>query len=180
MDIIRTNIPEVIMLQPKRYLDERGQFLEFFNKQYLEFLPDGTNFVQDNFSHSCSNVLRGMHFQTGKPQGKLITCLIGSVLDVVVDLRKDSPTYKKWISIDLLGVDKDQVWVPAGFAHGFYVRSELATILYKTTAYYDPKAERTLIWNDPTIGIRWDKDIEPLLSVKDMLGKTFEELECEL
>ena len=122
--------------------------------------------------------MRGLHYQVNKPQGKLITCFEGSVLDVAVDLRKKSKTFKKWVSVWLSGKSKDQIWIPPGFAHGFYTQKGSAIILYKNTDYYSPEYERTLLWNDPTINIEWDEhDIYPRLSSKDAKGKLFEELE---
>ena len=178
MEIIRTEIPDVIVFKPKLYPDDRGEFSELFNDKYYDYISREYTFVQDNYSFSTQNVLRGLHYQISLPQGKLITCFEGVILDVAVDLRKKSKTFMKWVRVWLRGSDKDQVWIPPGFAHGFYTQTGSATILYKNTDYYFPKYERTLLWNDPDIGIEWSKyEVYPKLSDKDSKGKLFEELE---
>ena len=178
MEIIRTEIEDVVVFKPTLYQDNRGEFAELFSNKYYECIPKQFKFVQDNYSFSSQNVLRGLHYQVANPQGKLVTCYDGSVLDVAVDLRRKSKTFKKWVSVWLHGSAKEQIWIPPGFAHGFYTNSSSATILYKNTDYYFPEYERTLLWNDPDINIEWDKfEIYPKLSEKDSKGKLFGELE---
>jgi dTDP-4-dehydrorhamnose 3,5-epimerase len=178
MEIIRTEISDVIVFKPKLYPDDRGEFSELFTDKYYDYIPREYSFVQDNYSFSNQNVLRGLHYQINQPQGKLITCFKGNILDVAVDLRKRSKTFGKWVSVWLDGNSKDQIWIPPGFAHGFYTQVGSATILYKNTDYYSPGNERTLLWNDPTINILWNEyKIYPNLSNKDSKGKLLEELE---
>jgi dTDP-4-dehydrorhamnose 3,5-epimerase len=178
VEIIRTEIPDVVIFNPKIFTDIRGEFSELFNKQYHDYIPNDFKFVQDNYSFSTQGVLRGLHYQVKKPQGKLVTCLEGIIFDVAVDLRKSSKTFKKWVGIWLNSKNKEQVWIPPGFAHGFYTMFGSASILYKNTDYYCPECERTLLWNDPEINIEWDKfKIYPKLSDKDSKGKLFGELE---
>ena len=160
----------------RSFEDDRGFFIEVFNDKKFEAITGVKNFVQDNHSKSVKGVLRGLHYQVKNPQGKLVRCTSGSVLDVVVDLRVYSPTFGKHIKILLDSNDK-QVWVPAGFAHGFYVLSEESEVMYKITDYYYPEHERTLLWNDSVINIDWGIVGDPILSPKDKLGKTF--ISCE-
>lgn len=167
----RLSIPEVILLEPKVFGDERGFFFESFNqKRFDEIVGFPVNFVQDNHSRSVRGVLRGLHFQMRNPQGKLVRIIEGEVFDVAVDLRKDSPTFGKWVGEYLSAENKKQLWVPEGFAHGFYVISESAEFLYKTTNYYDPSSERALAWDDPDVGVEWPLNGEPILSAKDSVG----------
>lgn len=171
MKVIATQIPGVLVLEPNVYSDERGFFFESFNRKKFE---ESTNlkveFVQDNQSHSLKGVLRGLHYQIQQPQGKLVGVIQGEIFDVAVDLRRNSPTFRKWTGIALSAENKKQVWIPQGMAHGFLVLSATATVLYKVTDYYAPQHERTLIWNDPTIGIAWPPGYSPILSAKDRLG----------
>ena len=176
MEVIQTEIPDVKIVKPKVYGDERGFFLETFEqKRYQEMLGISLNFVQDNHSQSQKNVLRGLHFQKENPQGKLVRVVRGEVFDVAVDIRKDSLTYGKWVGVILSEDNKSQLWIPPGLAHGFLVMSDIADFEYKCTNYYDPNSERCLLWNDPTVNINWPIST-PILSEKDKLGKTLQEL----
>lgn len=176
MQVIDTKISDVKIIQPKVFGDERGFFLETFEKKrYQDMLNIDLDFVQDNHSRSKKGVLRGLHFQTQKPQGKLVRVVRGEVFDVAVDIRVTSPTYGKWVGVILSEENKTQFWIPPGLAHGFLVLSEFADFEYKCTNYYSPSSEACLIWNDPTVGINWP-DGEFLLSDKDKLGKRLEEL----
>ena len=171
MKVAATAIPDVLLLEPTIYEDERGFFFESFNQKRFEDAT-GLNirFVQDNHSRSVKRVLRGLHYQIRRPQGKLLRVTAGEVFDVAVDLRRSSPTFGKFAGIVLSAENKKQLWIPEGFAHGYLVLSEAAEVLYKTTDYYSPEHERCLIWNDPEVGIDWPKDGEPILSAKDRLG----------
>ncbi len=174
MNIISTEIPEVLIIEPRVFGDDRGFFFESFNeKVFTEKTGVADHFVQDNHSRSAQNVLRGLHYQLQQPQGKLIRAVIGEILDVAVDIRKNSPTFGKWVSVTLSAENKRQLWVPVGFAHGFLVVSEIAEVLYKTTDYYAPQGERSLLWNDPDLAIAWPLTSEPILSAKDQAGKPF-------
>ncbi|UXC35432.1 dTDP-4-dehydrorhamnose 3,5-epimerase [Cupriavidus gilardii] len=165
---IPTALPEVLILEPKVFGDERGFFMESFNARSFEEVTGlKRQFVQDNHSRSARNVLRGLHYQLRNTQGKLVRVVAGEVLDVAVDMRRSSPNFGKWVSVRLSAENKRQLWVPEGFAHGFAVLSESADFLYKTTDYYNPTAERSVLWNDPEIGIDWQLDGEPLLAEKD-------------
>ena len=171
MNVISTAIPEVLIIEPKVFGDARGFFYESFNQQAFNEAT-GTNhkFVQDNHSRSSRGVLRGLHYQIQQPQGKLVRAARGAVFDVAVDVRKASPTFGKWVGVELSEDNHRQLWVPPGFAHGFVVLSESADFLYKTTDYYAPAYERSIAWNDPAIGIEWPLSAEPSLSAKDQQG----------
>lgn len=174
MNILQTAIPDVLIIEPKIFGDDRGFFLESFNQQvWEEKTGQSKRFVQDNHSRSTKGVLRGIHYQLGKPQGKLVRVVSGAVFDVAVDLRKSSPTYGAWVGEILSAENKRQLWVPEGFGHGFLVISESADFLYKTTDYYAPECEQCIIWNDKDINIVWPADIEPQLSAKDAVGAAF-------
>ncbi|MGG8469970.1 dTDP-4-dehydrorhamnose 3,5-epimerase [Rahnella sp. PAMC25617] len=176
MKVTDTEVIGVKLVEPKVFGDERGFFLETFQQdRYREMLEIDLDFVQDNHSRSSRNVLRGLHFQTSKPQGKLVRVVRGEVFDVVVDIRPESATFGKWVGVHLSESNKNQLWVPPGLAHGFVVISEFADFEYKCTDYYDPKNEGCLIWNDREIGIQWPVET-PLLSEKDAKGKLFGEL----
>lgn len=177
MEVIITDIPDVKIIKPKVFGDERGFFLETFTlKRYQQMLDiKELNFVQDNHSRSQKGVLRGLHFQRENPQGKLVRVVRGEVFDVAVDIRKNSPTYGKWVGVNLSEENKNQLWIPPGLAHGFLVLSNIADFEYKCTNYYDPSSEGCLIWNDPKVNINWPIS-DPILSEKDKLGKTLEEL----
>ncbi len=171
-------IPEVVLMEPKVFGDERGFFFESFNQAKFEAVTGvKTAFVQDNHSRSAKNVLRGLHYQIRQPQGKLVRVVQGEVFDVAVDIRQSSPTFGKWVGEILSAENKKQLWIPEGFAHGFVVLSESAEFLYKTTDYYAPEYERCLIWNDPSINIQWPTEFEPVLSGKDRQGMTIENAE---
>ena len=177
MKVIETNLLDAYVIKCDVYEDSRGSFMESFNlKKFKKEVSSHGDFVQDNHSVSKKGVLRGLHYQVQNPQGKLVRCTSGRVLDVLVDLRKSSPTFGEHTKI-LLDEKYKQVWVPAGFAHGFYVLSDKADVVYKITDYYYPEHERTLLWNDPQLGIDWGIEEEPIVSGKDKIGKTFEECE---
>ncbi|HHZ70554.1 MAG TPA: dTDP-4-dehydrorhamnose 3,5-epimerase [Methylococcaceae bacterium] len=176
MKIIPTAIADVFIIEPKVFGDERGFFLETFQaKRYQEEAGITLPFVQDNTSRSSYGVLRGLHFQRTKPQGKLVRVTQGEVFDVAVDIRQLSPTYGQWVGAHLSGDNKHQLWIPPGLAHGFLVLSDTADFEYKCTDYYDPSDEGCLLWNDPDIAIQWPTNA-PILSEKDLLGKHLSEL----
>lgn len=178
MKIRYTDIPDVLIIEPQVFGDERGFFFESYNqKTLLEKAGISEHFVQDNHSRSAKNVLRGLHYQIQQPQGKLVRVVEGSVFDVAVDLRKSSKTFGKWVGVHLSAKNKQQLWIPAGFAHGFLVLSDYAEFLYKTTEFYAPQHERCIIWNDPDLKITWSLQEEPVLSAKDKAGKFFQEAE---
>ena len=176
MQFIKTRIPDVMILEPKIFGDDRGFFYESFNeKAFLDATGTQTKFVQDNHSKSTKNVLRGLHYQIQQPQGKLVRVAMGEVFDVAVDLRRNSEYFGQWVGVHLSAENKRQLWVPPGFAHGFLVLSENAEFLYKTTDYYAPAYERSVLWNDPDLGIDWPIDQAPILSGKDQLGSRFKD-----
>jgi dTDP-4-dehydrorhamnose 3,5-epimerase len=169
-------IPDVILLEPKVFGDDRGFFFESFNQARFDAAIGRTaTFVQDNHSRSARNVLRGLHYQIQQPQGKLVRVIQGEVFDVAVDIRKSSPTFGQWVGEILSAENKRQLWVPEGFAHGFVVLSDATEVLYKTTDYYAPEHERCIVWNDPTIGIQWPIKGAPVLSAKDRQGVSLAE-----
>ena len=181
MQATRLSIPDVVLLEPKVFGDARGFFFESFNQKAFN-AATGTDhqFVQDNHSRSTKGVLRGLHYQVEQAQGKLVRVTRGSVFDVAVDLRRASPTFGQWAGVELSEDNHRQFWIPPGFAHGFLVTSDSADFLYKTTDYYAPQHERSLLWNDPTVGVAWPLhllDGAPLLSAKDVAGKPL--AECE-
>ena len=179
MNVIRTAIPEVFVIEPKVFGDARGFFFESFNKKvFREATGLDVEFVQDNHSKSARNVLRGLHYQIQQPQGKLVRVTQGEVFDVAVDLRRSSPTFGQWVGEVLSAENKRQFWIPAGFAHGFVVRSETAEFLYKTTDYYAPQYERCIRWDDPDLAIDWQVTGEVALSAKDAQGAAFAQAEC--
>ncbi len=167
----QTEIPDVWVLEPKVFGDARGFFMESFNaRAFRDLTGVDAQFVQDNHSRSARGVLRGLHYQIRQPQGKLVRVTVGAVFDVAVDLRRASPTFGRWVGVELSAENNRQMWVPPGFAHGFLVLSDVADFLYKTTDYYAPEHERSLAWNDPTLGIDWPLKGEPLLAAKDRDG----------
>ncbi|ANX03826.1 dTDP-4-dehydrorhamnose 3,5-epimerase [Immundisolibacter cernigliae] len=171
-------IPDVFLIEPKVFGDERGFFFESFNQaQFEAAIGKPVQFVQDNHSRSAKNVLRGLHYQIQQPQGKLVRVVQGEVFDVAVDLRKSSKTFGQWVGEILSAENKRQLWVPEGFAHGFVVLSEGADFLYKTTDYYSPSSERIIIWSDEALNIKWPKNIRPIISGKDQQGSSFMEAE---
>ena len=178
MRVTPTAIVDVLLLEPRVFGDARGFFLESYNEQVFS---DATglqvHFVQDNHSRSQRHVLRGMHYQAERPQGKLVRVVAGAVFDVVVDIRRDSPTYSKWVGVELSVDNQRQLWIPPGLAHGFLVLSESADFLYKTTEYYHPASERCLAWNDPLVAIDWPLGAsQPLVSDKDAKGLGLDQL----
>lgn len=177
MKVIDTSIPDVKIIEPAVFGDERGFFMETWNQRKFEELVSGrpTSFVQDNHSKSKQGILRGLHFQTENTQGKLVRVTSGEVFDVAVDIRKSSATFGQWVGVYLSAENKRQLWVPEGFAHGFYVTSEVAEFVYKCTDYYNPGAEESIIWNDESLSIKWPISKEPLLSEKDRNAKLFAE-----
>ncbi|MFY7931423.1 MAG: dTDP-4-dehydrorhamnose 3,5-epimerase [Microcystis aeruginosa] len=178
MKVIPTEIPDVLIIEPQVYGDDRGFFLESFNqKDFREKTGVNTTFVQDNHSMSLKNVLRGLHYQIPNPQGKLVRVVNGSVFDVAVDARQSSPTFGQWVGCVLSAENKRIFWVPEGFAHGFLVLSDRAEFLYKTTNYYYPQYEKTILWNDADLGIDWPLEPPPILSPKDQAGQPFKSVE---
>ncbi len=170
MKLLPSAIPDVQLIEPKVFGDERGFFYESWNKKALQALGLDADFVQDNHSKSARNVLRGLHYQIWHPQGKLVRVIAGEVFDVAVDLRRSSPTFGKSVSFTLSAENKRMAWIPPGFAHGFCVTSDYAEFLYKTTDYWYPEHERTLLWNDPALAIDWPLTGEPVLAAKDKTG----------
>jgi len=178
MQVQTTRIPDVLIFEPKVFGDDRGFFYESFNeRRFIELTGIETSFVQDNHSKSARNVLRGLHYQIQQPQGKLVRVVAGEVFDVAVDIRKSSATFGQWVGVILSAENKRQLWVPPGFAHGFVVTSESAEFLYKTTDYWAPEHERSILWNDPAIGIEWPMREAPMLSGKDQVGKLLADAE---
>lgn len=174
MNVTSTAIADVLIVEPRVFGDQRGFFFESYNQQAFN-AATGTNFtfVQDNHSRSSKGVLRGLHYQLGQPQGKLVRVVRGAVFDVAVDIRVSSPTFGKWVGVELSEGNQKQLWVPPGLAHGFLVLSETADFLYKTTDYYAPSQERCIAWNDPDLGISWPTEGVPSLSAKDSAGSRF-------
>lgn len=178
LKVTPTRLPEVLVVAPQVFGDERGFFMESFNaREFAEATGVQLPFVQDNHSRSARGVLRGLHYQIEQPQGKLVRVVQGEVFDVAVDLRRSSPRFGQWAGVRLSAENKEQLWVPPGFAHGFVVLSESADFLYKTTDYYAPAHERSLLWNDPTVGVAWPLDAlghAPRLSAKDVAGAAWD------
>jgi len=178
MNVTRLAIPDVLLIEPKVFGDDRGFFFESFNEaRFADTAGATVRFVQDNHSRSARGVLRGLHYQIRQPQGKLVRVIAGEVFDVAVDIRKDSPTFGRWVGAVLSAENKRQMWIPEGFAHGFLVTSESAEFLYKTTDYWAPEHERCIAWNDSAIGITWPLDGAPVLSEKDRRGVVLAEAE---
>ena len=176
MNAIGTSLKDAYLITNKKFEDDRGFFLESFNLREFEKITGISNFVQDNHSKSSKGVLRGLHYQIQHAQGKLVRCISGAVYDVIVDLRKSSPTFGKWYGVEL-NRNNLHLWVPPGFAHGFYTLTDTAEFVYKTTDYYHPEFDRTLLWNDEDLGINWGDIGQPVLSLKDQDGKSF--VECD-
>ncbi|HEY45907.1 MAG: dTDP-4-dehydrorhamnose 3,5-epimerase [Anaerolineae bacterium SM23_ 63] len=174
-----TSIPDVVLIHPRVFEDPRGFFMETFQERDFEELGLPEKFVQDNHSGSRQGILRGLHYQIRQVQGKLVRAVIGEIFDVVVDIRRSSPTFGQWVGITLSGENRHQLWIPPGFAHGFYVLSEWAEVIYKVTDYHAPEWEKILLWNDPAIGIQWPliDGKPPLLSDKDAQGEPLSEAE---
>jgi dTDP-4-dehydrorhamnose 3,5-epimerase len=178
MKVTRLRIPDVAIVEPAVFGDDRGFFFESFSqRRFEEALEQKMVFVQDNHSRSAAGVLRGLHYQITSPQGKLVRVVSGEIFDVAVDIRRNSPTFGSWVAEILSAENKKQMWVPEGFAHGFLVMSESAEVIYKTTDYYDSKAERAIAWNDPTLAISWPLRGDPILSTKDSAAVSFKAAE---
>lgn len=178
MKLIETSIPDLVIIEPKVFGDDRGFFMESWNRKTFYNLGLDLDFVQDNHSRSAKGVLRGLHFQLPNPQGKLVRVALGRVWDVAVDLRRSSPTFGQWEGVELSAANKRMFWVPPGFAHGFLALEDDTDFIYKCTAFYDPASEHSLLWNDPALGIEWPlKDVEPQLSAKDKVGRPLSEIE---
>jgi dTDP-4-dehydrorhamnose 3,5-epimerase len=180
MKAVSTSIKDVVIIEPKVFGDDRGFFYESYNeRRFVDMtgLAEAPRFVQDNHSKSARNVLRGLHYQIKQAQGKLVRVTAGEVFDVAVDIRRGSPTFGHWVGVTLSAANQRQMWIPAGFAHGFVVTSDSAEFLYKTTDYWAPEHERCIVWNDPAIGIDWPLDVAPLLSDKDRQGKLLNDAE---
>lgn len=181
MNVVATTIPDVLLIEPKVFGDDRGFFFESFNEQkFSAAIGETVRFVQDNHSKSAHGVLRGLHYQIQQAQGKLVRVTAGEVFDVAVDIRKNSPTFGQWVGAVLSATNNLQMWIPEGFAHGFVVTSDSAEFLYKTTDYWAPEYERCIAWNDPTIGINWPLDMLPVLSAKDQKGASLMDAEIFL
>jgi dTDP-4-dehydrorhamnose 3,5-epimerase len=176
MNAIGTKLKDAYIITNEKFQDDRGFFMESFKLKEFEKITGVSNFVQDNHSKSSKGVLRGLHYQIEHAQGKLVRCISGAVFDVIVDLRKSSPSFGKWFGVELCE-NNLQLWVPPGFAHGFYTLTDFAEIQYKVTDYYYPEYDRTLLWNDANLEIEWEIDADPILSQKDLKGQTFEECE---
>lgn len=178
MKVTPTSLPDVLLIEPQVFGDERGFFFESFNERaFTEKTGIQARFVQDNHSRSARNVLRGLHYQIKQPQGKLVHVAVGEVFDVAVDLRRTSPTFGKWTGTILSAENKHLLWIPQGFAHGFLVLSESADFLYKTTDYYAPEHERCIAWNNPDIAIKWPLQGQPIVSARDQKGTAFRNAE---
>lgn len=177
MNFTPTKIPDVLLIEPKVFGDARGFFYESWNERTFRSLGLDVHFVQDNHSKSQKNVLRGLHYQIQRPQGKLVRVVSGAVYDVAVDLRRSSPTFGQWVGFVLSAENAQMAWIPPGFAHGFCVTSESAEFLYKTTDYWYPEHERTLLWNDPTLNINWPLHDTPLIAAKDAAGRLLADTE---
>lgn len=179
MQIAPTALTDVLVIQPEVFGDERGFFMETYHEEKFRQLGLPFPFVQDNHSRSIQATLRGLHYQLRQPQGKLVRVILGEIYDVAVDIRRSSPSFGKYVGLSLSAENKRQLWVPPGFAHGFFVLSEIAEVLYKTTDFYAPQWERTIAWNDPTLAIDWHipPGVSPILSAKDAAGQPFLEAE---
>lgn len=179
MEFCKTKLPGVVLVQPKVFEDQRGFFMETYRRSFFEEAGIPADFVQDNHSGSVHGTLRGLHYQVQQTQGKLVRTVAGEVYDVAVDIRRGSPTFGQWTGVSLSAQNRQMLWLPPGMAHGFYVVSDWAEIIYHTTDYYAPRYERTLLWNDPVLGITWPvaPGEEPILSAKDLRGKLLDELE---
>jgi len=173
MNFTKTEIPEVIIIEPKVHGDHRGFFMETFRQQEFEQAGISSNFVQDNHSKSTQGILRGLHYQIKNPQGKLVRVVVGEVYDVAVDLRRRSPTFGQWVGVVLSAGNKRALWVPPGFAHGFYVMSPFAEVTYKCTTYYEPEFDRSLLWSDQELNISWPDKVNVVLSDKDRIAPSF-------
>ena len=180
MRVINTHIPDILIIEPDVFNDERGFFYESFNaREFAALSGIDVEFVQDNHTRSKKSVLRGLHYQVKQPQGKLVRVVSGEVWDVAVDIRRDSATFGQWSAVNLSADNQRQVWIPPGFAHGFLVLSDIAEVLYKTTDYWAPEHERCIRWDDDTLAIDWPLEGEPVLSEKDSIGRLFSQINIE-
>jgi dTDP-4-dehydrorhamnose 3,5-epimerase len=177
MNVIPTSLPGCLLIEPQVFPDERGFFFESYNEKKMTGIGIDHRFVQDNYSFSKKNVLRGLHYQISQPQGKLVRVVVGEIFDVAVDFRQSSPHFGQWTRVRLSAENKNMFWIPPGFAHGFIVLSDEAGVLYKATEFYAAKSERTVLWNDSELKIDWPLDAAPILSDKDRAGLTFREAE---
>ncbi len=177
MNVISTALPDCLLITPRVFPDERGYFFESYNEKQMAEIGIGYKFVQDNYSHSKQNVVRGLHYQVRHPQGKLVRVVVGEIFDVAVDLRQSSPYFGQWTGVRLSSENKKMFWIPPGFAHGFVVLSHEAALLYKTTDFYAAQHERTILWNDPDLLIDWPISESPLMSDKDRSGLSFRKAE---
>lgn len=177
MEFIKTSLPDVVLIKPRVFGDARGFFMETYQQKIFAEVGIQAEFVQDNHSGSQKGILRGLHYQIQQTQGKLVRAVVGEVFDVAVDIRRNSPTFGKWVGVVLSAENKNMLWVPPGFAHGFFVLSDWAEFVYKATDFYAPQWERTILWNDPEIGVAWPlaDGQTPVLSAKDTVGKSFKE-----
>jgi dTDP-4-dehydrorhamnose 3,5-epimerase len=175
MEITQSGIPDVLIIEPKVFEDERGWFCESFNKAKFKKYGISADFVQDNHSRSGRNVLRGLHYQINQPQGKLVRVVNGEVFDVAVDIRRSSPTFGRWVGLSLSAENRKMLWIPPGFAHGFLALTDEVDFLYKTTDYYAPQFERTIVWNDSELAIQWPLKGKPIVSAKDQAGQLLAE-----
>ena len=175
MEFIPTRLPEVVLIKPRRFADARGFFVETWQARKFADAGIDAHFVQDNHSHSIRHTLRGMHYQIQQPQGKLVRVVSGAAYDVAIDIRRSSPRFGQWVGVELTAENQSMLWVPPGFAHGYLTLSERVDFLYKCTDYYAPQHERTILWNDPKVGIEWPlaADVQPLLSPKDAVAPAF-------
>jgi dTDP-4-dehydrorhamnose 3,5-epimerase len=178
MRVTPSAIPEVLLIEPRVFADDRGFFFESYSRRaFAQATGIDVEFVQDNHSRSLKNVLRGLHYQLRQPQGKLVRVTLGAIWDVAVDLRRASPTFGRWMSFELTAASKSMAWIPPGFAHGFLVTSDAAEVQYKTTDYYDPSSERSILWNDPAVAIAWPITGTPIVAVKDRNGALLRDAE---
>jgi dTDP-4-dehydrorhamnose 3,5-epimerase len=177
MNVVATRITDVLLIEPRVFADSRGYFFESYNEKLLAQFGITAAFVQDNQSFSQQNVVRGLHYQIQQPQGKLIRCISGEIFDVAVDIRRYSPTFGEWVGEALSSANRRMLWIPPGFAHGFMVLSETAEVLYKATNFWAPQHERTILWNDPALGIEWPATQQAILSAKDLSGVTLGQAE---
>ena len=175
MEVLATSLPGVLRLRPRLFADDRGWFAETWNEATFREAGLPSHFVQDNQSRSRQHVLRGLHFQLQKPQGKLVRAVAGRIFDVAVDVRRSSPRFGHWVGVELNADVPEMLWIPPGFAHGFLVLSESADVLYKTTEFYSPSSERTILWSDSALGIAWPLTVEPIVAAKDAAGTTLDQ-----
>lgn len=177
MEVVATRLPGVLLLRPRIFADHRGWFAETWNEAAFREAGLPSHFVQDNQSRSRQHVLRGLHFQLQHPQGKLVRAVAGRIFDVAVDIRRSSPDFGQWVGVELSTEVPEMLWIPPGFAHGFLVLSESADVLYKTTDFYSPGSERTILWSDPVLGVEWPLTADPIVAAKDAAGTAFEQTE---